>query len=173
MNWFYSKDGQQVGPVAFTEIERLYSEGQLNDDSLIWQQGTANWIKLSAARAAAGEPVPPVAPAPAIPVVQSAPAAAATVPVPKGKTNGFAITSLVLGILGLICCSALVVNIGAIVFGHLALKQLAKDPALEGLGLAKAGLILGYIGLALGVVVWILQLIFGVMGYAVPHNATY
>lgn len=171
MNWFYSKDGQQVGPVAFTEIERLYSEGQLNDDSLIWQQGTTNWVKLSAARAAASEPVPAAAPAPAIPVAESAPAAA--IPAAKGKTSGFAITSLVLGILGLICCSMFLVNIGAIVFGHLALNQLAKDPSLEGQKLAKVGLILGYVGLVLGVVVWILQIAFGVLNYAAPQSPTY
>ena len=27
MNWFYAKDGQQIGPVEFSEIERLHSEG--------------------------------------------------------------------------------------------------------------------------------------------------
>jgi hypothetical protein len=47
MNWFYAKDGQQVGPVAFSEIERLHSEGQLAEDTLVWQQGTPNWVKLS------------------------------------------------------------------------------------------------------------------------------
>ena len=47
MNWFYAKDGQQIGPVDFSEIERLRAEGQLTDDTLIWQQGMANWVKLS------------------------------------------------------------------------------------------------------------------------------
>jgi hypothetical protein len=39
MNWFYAKDGQQIGPVQFSEIERLHSEGQLTGDTLVWQQG--------------------------------------------------------------------------------------------------------------------------------------
>jgi hypothetical protein len=47
MNWFYAKDGQQIGPVEFSEIERLHSEGQLTDDTLVWQQGMANWVKFS------------------------------------------------------------------------------------------------------------------------------
>ena len=47
MNWFYAKDGQQVGPVAFSEIERLYSEGQLGEDTLVWQQGMPSWVELS------------------------------------------------------------------------------------------------------------------------------
>ena len=45
MNWFYAKDGRQIGPVNFSEIERLHAEGQLSDDTLVWQQGTANWVK--------------------------------------------------------------------------------------------------------------------------------
>ena len=47
MNWFYAKDSQRVGPVAFSEIERLRAEGQLTDDTLVWQQGMPNWVKLS------------------------------------------------------------------------------------------------------------------------------
>jgi GYF domain 2 len=47
MNWFYAKDGEQIGPVEFSEIERLHSEGALTDDSLVWQQGMADWVKIS------------------------------------------------------------------------------------------------------------------------------
>jgi hypothetical protein len=47
MNWFYAKGGQQIGPVEFSEIERLHSEGKLTEDTLVWQQGMANWVKLS------------------------------------------------------------------------------------------------------------------------------
>jgi len=70
MNWFYAKDGQQLGPVAFSEIERLHAEGQLTDDSLVWQQGSPNWIKFSEARA----PAPAVSPAASTPVESSTPA---------------------------------------------------------------------------------------------------
>jgi GYF domain 2 len=58
MNWFYAKDGQQIGPVDFSEIERLRAEGQLTDDTLVWQQGMANWVKLSSlSKPAAEKPV--------------------------------------------------------------------------------------------------------------------
>jgi len=75
MNWFYSKDGQQAGPVAFSEIERLYGAGELTADSLVWQQGTPNWVKLSTVLAppaalstpAASAPASPAAPAAAVP----------------------------------------------------------------------------------------------------------
>jgi hypothetical protein len=70
MNWFYAKDGQQIGPVNFSEIERLRAEGQLTDDTLVWQQGTANWVKLSSvSKPVAEKPVfeKPVVEVPATP----------------------------------------------------------------------------------------------------------
>ncbi len=47
MKWFYAKDGQQTGPVEFSEIESLYAAGQLTGDSMVWEQGSPNWVKLS------------------------------------------------------------------------------------------------------------------------------
>lgn len=157
MNWFYSKDGQQLGPVAFSEIERLLAEGQITEDSLVWQQGSPNWVKLSTvlsatAPAPAAPPIPEIAAAPTIPAYTAPAAAAATTVVASPKTSGFAITSLVLSILGLFCCTILVFNIGGIAFGHLALSQIKKDPALGGRTLALTGLIIGYIGLILGII---------------------
>jgi hypothetical protein len=41
------------------------------------------------------------------------------------------------------------------------MKQLAREPTLKGRGLAKAGLIVGYIGLALSILVVLVLLAFG------------
>lgn len=65
MKWFYSVDGQQLGPVDFFEIERLRAEGRLTDDSLVWQEGTPNWIKLSQATPASPPPLTSGTPPPA------------------------------------------------------------------------------------------------------------
>ena len=60
------------------------------------------------------------------------------------KYNGFAVASLVLGILWIYWVGAIL----AIVFGHIALRQIkASEGARTGRGLAIAGLVLGYIGL--------------------------
>lgn len=64
MNWFYSKDGQQLGPVAFAEIERLLAAGELTGESLVWQEGTPTWVKLSTVLPAAAAPAPADAPVP-------------------------------------------------------------------------------------------------------------
>jgi uncharacterized protein DUF4190 len=37
----------------------------------------------------------------------------------------------------------------AVVFGHIALGEIRRDPSLRGRGLAIAGLVIGYVGLAL------------------------
>lgn len=59
-------------------------------------------------------------------------------------TNGLAIASLVTGILGFLWITPLL----AIVFGHIALSQI-KRTRQGGRGLAIAGLILGYLWVAL------------------------
>lgn len=132
MNWFYSKDGQQVGPVDFAEIERLQAAGQLNGESLVWQQGSPNWVKLSS--------------------LVSSPSGLSSEPTPPPLTvtsanNPLAIASLSLSIVGLLCCG-LVFGTAGVVCGHIALGQI-KTKGGGGRGLAKAGLIIGYIAIAL------------------------
>ena len=61
-----------------------------------------------------------------------------------GGTNGFAIASLVLGILTLCGLGSVL----AVIFGHIALGQI-KDRNQTGRGLAIAGLVLGYVGIGL------------------------
>ena len=56
---------------------------------------------------------------------------------PKGGTNGWAIASLVTGIVG---CFPL-----ALIFGYVALSQIKKDPSIGGRGFAVAGVVLGWI----------------------------
>jgi hypothetical protein len=65
------------------------------------------------------------------------------------RTNGIAITGLVCGILGL-CAVGLFAAIAAIVFGHIALAQIIRFGGMgQGRGLAIAGLVMGYLFLAL------------------------
>ena len=93
-------------------------------------------------------PSAPYPPPPAYPYPPSygAPYAA---PMPYQRANGFAITSLVCGILGF-CAGGAFAAIPAIVFGHIALAQINQLGGMEqGRGMAIAGLVMGYIYLAL------------------------
>lgn len=74
------------------------------------------------------------------------------------KTSGMAIASLVTGILSIFpCCSIGILGVLGIVFGILARKNIeASNGTEKGLGLARAGLICGVVGLVLTVIYWIL-----------------
>jgi hypothetical protein len=124
MNWFYAKDGQQIGPVEFSEIERLRSEGQLTDDTLVWQQGMANWVKLSdlpktSTAAPEGPTMTPVPPRPVSGAVQ--PVQAGATPLPDYGDI------LCWGILGILLpCAGLAVYIGLIVLHVLEFSAIRK-----------------------------------------------
>jgi hypothetical protein len=69
-------------------------------------------------------------------------------PASQPKTSALAITSLVLGILSLTCFTILT-GIPGVICGHMALSRIKQSAgALSGHGLALAGLITGYIGIA-------------------------
>jgi len=68
------------------------------------------------------------------------------------KTEKLAIWSLVLGILGLMCFT-IFTGIPGVICGHKALSKIKRSSgALEGQGLAVAGLITGYLGIAWAIV---------------------
>ena len=68
------------------------------------------------------------------------------------KTNGFAIASLILGI---IPCTG-ITSILAIVFGFIARNQIEQSGGRQqGSGMALAGIILGFVWIGISVVYWI------------------
>jgi hypothetical protein len=69
------------------------------------------------------------------------------------QTNTMALVSLIFGILGLIGVCAGVGSIVAIVCGNMALGEIRANPAAyTGDGLARAGIILGWVGVVLIVI---------------------
>ncbi len=76
------------------------------------------------------------------------------------STNGFAIASLALSISGFILLG-IVGSILGVIFGHIAQNQIKRAvPPEEGRGLATAGLIIGYIGIGINVLLIALGLLF-------------
>ena len=74
-------------------------------------------------------------------------------PTPR-TTNTLAVLSLVFGLLGMVggIPSAGVINLAAIVMGHMARSQIRQNPSEDGAGMALSGLIMGYIGLLMAVI---------------------
>jgi Domain of unknown function (DUF4190) len=65
----------------------------------------------------------------------------------------------VLGVAGLLIIP-LIASIVAIVLGHVARLELKRDPFLKGNGYALMGVVLGWMGVALGLVLGLLVLVF-------------
>jgi hypothetical protein len=77
---------------------------------------------------------------------------------PTPPTNGLAVAALVCGILG-ICGGA--PSIAAIICGHLSLSQIKESNGTQsGDGMARAGLIMGYVGLGLWVILIVAYIVF-------------
>jgi hypothetical protein len=86
-------------------------------------------------------------------------------PFPGGgnKQQGFAIGSLVCGILSIVCCMGLFTGIPAVILGVIAMNKEKAEPAnYGGKGMAMAGTITGGIGILLSLV-WIVVNIIGAM----------
>ncbi len=72
--------------------------------------------------------------------------------VPAKPNHAMAIVSLVLGILGLIGALPLIGPIGALIAGQSAKKEIQLHPdAYSGENMAQAGIVLGWIGVAVSV----------------------
>lgn len=50
MNWFYAENDAQAGPVDDAEFVRLQGLGRIDDRTLVYCQGMADWMSLAEAR---------------------------------------------------------------------------------------------------------------------------
>jgi hypothetical protein len=115
-------------------------------------------------------PVPPDSPSPAVPAPSSpppAPAPAAQVATGP-RTSTLAVISLVSGLLTWISLPFFylviptpVCVIAAIVCGHLARREIRRDPTMAGDGLAIGGLVLGWAMVAMCLLAVIAIVVFG------------
>jgi hypothetical protein len=60
MQWYYSRGGQQAGPVTVEELRGLLTNGQVAPTDLVWTEGMANWQPAGQVPAlqAPAQPVP-------------------------------------------------------------------------------------------------------------------
>ncbi len=141
-------DGKEYGPVSAEQLRQWIAQGRANARTRAAAEGMTEWKPLGAFPEfsfllASGAPAAPTPVAPAI-------LAAA----PMRSTNGFAVASMILGILSLVllcCCYGLPFNVLGMVFSIIALGQIRGDPQrYEGAGMAIAGLVLSVLSILLG-----------------------
>ena len=64
-DWFYTKGGQQQGPVSFEQLTKLATDGSLDPDKeMAWTSGMSDWKPMSSIEGIASAPAA-TAPAPA------------------------------------------------------------------------------------------------------------
>jgi prepilin-type processing-associated H-X9-DG protein len=136
-------DQKEYGPVGADVIREWIAQRRIDGRTLVQAEGTTPWRTLaefpefSAALARMSAPPPPPG---------QMPSAAGAQALPE-KTSGLAITSLVLGVLGL--CGGLTSLFG-LIFGIVALSSISKSQGrLTGKGMAIAGICLSSVFLVL------------------------
>jgi hypothetical protein len=170
MNWFYAKNGSQQGPLSTEDMKSRIAMGEIGPSDLGWCEGMSDWLPVGQIpqlkiEAPVREDAPPSvfgAPAPSGSPYQS-PASPAAAPVPgqlmpgQKQSQGLAIGSMVCGILAFIGCCAWYLagplGLVAVILGHIAISKIKANPAANGgKGMARTGLILGYLGLIASIV---------------------
>jgi hypothetical protein len=153
--WYYSKNGTQLGPVEEAVLRAKIASGEISAADLVWREGMSDWLtcgKVAELASHLGQAaVAPVGPGPG--GAAGSPYAPSSFPGGVGvpPVSGLAVASLVCGIVGLVTCMFLV-GIPAVVCGHMALNRISTPGIqLGGRGMAIAGLVMGYISIALGI----------------------
>ncbi len=152
--WYFENKGQQNGPISKADLQAKISAGELGADALIWKDGMADWLpvaQVSEFSVAGSGGQSHYAPPTSNPVNMNTGNSLPAVP----PTSGLAIACLVCGILAIVACYIhALFGIPAVICGHMSMKQF-RDPnrPMSGKGMAIAGLICGYIGILIQVVI--------------------
>lgn len=155
MQWYYSNNATQLGPVPDAELRAKLASGEVGDSDLVWREGMKDWLPVSS--------VPELR---VVPQGGGNPYQSPGFPAPL-PTSGLAIASLVCGVVGLSC--TILPGIAAIICGHLALREIsAPNAQVTGRGFAIAGLVLGYLSIVM-MAVMIMALVFGIFSKIVLH----
>lgn len=65
--WYYTRNGEQQGPVEFAELRQMAAAGALGADDLVWNEGMPQWVAASSEPSLvgpAGAPIPVASAAP-------------------------------------------------------------------------------------------------------------
>lgn len=139
----------------FNEPSSPFGQSPFGDDEPKNQPlQQTEWAPASSPASSFGEPA----------AIQTLPSSSAP-PAVEGQSKTLAIVSLVLGILGFICCGNVLFGIPAIIVGFIARKKESENPnAYAGSTLAMVGMVLGVLSVITFIVLIILQIFFGALG---------
>lgn len=146
MQYLIGINGVQSGPFTESEIREKIASGAFASDALCWTEGWAEWRPLAAVFPMTAPSLRPPSLPPSRFTVRPTTTPPA-IPPENAVTSGLAITSLVLGVVGLIL---FVTSIPAVICGHIACSNIKQsNGGQKGRGLAITGLVLGYLIIAI------------------------
>lgn len=68
MDWYYARNNERIGPVEEKELVKLLGAGEIQQNTLVWKEGMADWVQIgtlsefsSLLQGSAGLPVPGLA----------------------------------------------------------------------------------------------------------------
>ena len=181
MDYHIGRESQQLGQFPEEEIRTGLASGRFRLTDLAWTEGMSSWTPLgSLAQFKTVAPQPSIPPTPGpgpvetpsvMPTGQQVPLSQFDVlpPANVSTSSSLAVASLICGIASLpmlFCCSFFTLALGpaAIICGHMALSEIRAKPYLAGSrGIAKAGLILGYVSIGLLVMLFGVGMIMGIL----------
>jgi hypothetical protein len=142
------QDGKEYGPITAQQLRQWISENRVESRTPVFTDGAKDWTFVGLLPEFAdcfARSVPPaIAPQTIAP------------PAPMRRTNSFATTGFICGILSLTlccCCYGIPFNILGLTFSIIALLQTNDNPQIHaGRGLAIAGIILSAISLLFSLV---------------------
>lgn len=130
MNIYISRGSDVLGPFTEEQLRAMFQQGTLAAAEPACMEGSSEWSTVGALLGVASAPAP-------LSFVQ------------PSRTEPLSIVSLVLGILSnLLCGFGFFAAIPAIICGHIARGRIQANSSVKGGGLALAGLITGYLGIA-------------------------
>lgn len=143
-------DGKQYGPVSLEQFKHWVAQSRVNPQTRVQAEGSTEWKPageipelnelFTTAGAGSSAALPPISPL--------------TMGSGQEPAKGLAISSFVLGLLSLICFGPFT-GIPAIICGHIARSHARRLPTVYGGGgFAIAGLVLGYVGVVVSVLVY-------------------
>lgn len=156
--WFYTRGGQQAGPVSLDQLRQMAASGQITPADLVWREGMANWQPMNTLPEFGGAPAAPATPAsPAAPYGQpyGAPGAPYGAPMqyqptPQQSYSGMAIGGFCCSLGGLVCCGP-IFGIIAVILGAVAINGMNRVGNPKGKGFAIAALVIGILDIIVGI----------------------
>lgn len=184
MDWYYANERDEQVQVSEDELKRLAQSGSLQPDTFIWNESMDDWKAARLVKpqwflgpgTATGAPTstPAANPAPSGDIIATPPQyRPPSIPKAAPPTDGTALASLICGIAGLAFVSCYgfgaIFSIAGVVCGHLCRKRLIREGNTSSAGLALAGLITSYIGIAIALI--FILIIGGVIALGVAAEA--